>query len=148
MAHPRLSRGLSPSYPGAGFLQALGQENVECVWNGIASISETGIVTTDGRELDVDAIFCATGFDYSYQPYFQLIGRNDVSLAQRWQDGDPEGYFGTTVSGFPNYFMFIGPNPPVSNVGLPQGIQAQAIYIYKCMEKMQTQGIRSMDVRL
>jgi hypothetical protein len=132
--------------PGPGFLEALGQDNVECVWDGIASISETGILTSDGRHLDIDAIICATGFDCSYQPRFQLIGRNDVSLAQRWQDGDPECYFGTMVSGFPNYFMFIGPNSPISNGGLVQGIQAQAIYIYKCIDKMQTQTIRSMDV--
>ena len=143
---PSYSVGCRRLAPSPEFLETLLQNDVTSVWNGIASISEKGILTLDDRHLDFDVIVCATGFDCTYQPSFTLIGRDGASLAQKWKDEDPECYFGTTVSGFPNYFMFIGPNSPVSNGGLTQAIQAQGVYIYKCIEKMQTQWIRSMEV--
>jgi len=132
--------------PGLGFLDALMSEDVESVWGEIGMVTAKGIRTSDGRDLDFDVIICATGFDGSYRPGFTLTGRGGVSLAQKWLDEDPECYFGTAVSGFPNYFMFLGPNSPVSNGGLVQGIQAQGVYIYKLIEKLQTQGIKSMEV--
>lgn len=41
---------------------------------------------------------------------------------------------------------FIGPNSPISNGSLVQAIQATGVYIYKCIEKMQTEGIKSIEV--
>jgi len=42
---------------------------------------------------------------------------------------------------------FIGPNFPVSNGSLVLAIQAEALYIYHCITKLQTECIRSMDVK-
>lgn len=41
---------------------------------------------------------------------------------------------------------FIGPNSPISNGSLILGIQITSIYIYKCLTKLQTESIRSMEV--
>lgn len=41
---------------------------------------------------------------------------------------------------------FIGPNSPVSNGSLVQAIQMTGVYIYNCITKLQTQGIKSMTV--
>ncbi|KAK8096159.1 hypothetical protein PG999_014181 [Apiospora kogelbergensis] len=144
--------------PDPGFLQALLRDDVDCVWEPIQHITKTGIQTAAGiaddsnsLQRDFDTIICATGFDYSYVQRFQLVGRDGVDLAHRWSDAaatanPPEAYFGTAVAGFPNYFTFVGPNSPVANGGLVQAIQAQGVYIYKCLTKMQSQGIRSMEV--
>lgn len=40
----------------------------------------------------------------------------------------------------------MGPNSPLANGSLILGIQATAAYIYKWMEKMQTEGVRSFEV--
>lgn len=133
--------------PGPGFLEALVRDNVDSHWDNIARIDTTGIVGKDGKTRPVDAIFCATGFDTSFKPRISIIGRNGVNLADKWTKEDPEAYFGTLVSEMPNYFSFIGPNSPVSNGSLVQAIQMTGVYIYNCINKIQTQGIKSMEVR-
>lgn len=47
----------------------------------------------------------------------------------------------------PNYFCFIGPNSPISNGSLVLGIQATSICVYKWMDKLQTEMIKSFEVR-
>lgn len=43
---------------------------------------------------------------------------------------------------------FIGPGSPISNGSLVVGIQAMGVYIYKCIDKIQTECIRSLTVTL
>ncbi|KAJ5560611.1 hypothetical protein N7513_003010 [Penicillium frequentans] len=132
--------------PGLGFLEAFTKDNTHLEWKNIREITKTGILTNDGRHLDFDAICCATGFDNSFRPRFPVTGRNGFDLAKKWKEEGPEGYFGVTVAGMPNYFTFVGPNSPVSNGSLVQAIQGTAIYIAKCLKKMQKQSIHSMEI--
>ncbi|KAF7553871.1 hypothetical protein G7046_g6971 [Stylonectria norvegica] len=147
MLIPKFPVGCRRLTPGPGFLEALMRDNVTTVWDNISSVDETGIVTKDGQHIDLDVICCATGFDTTFRPRIPLKGRQGLDLAEKWTDGEPEAYFGTTVPGFPNYFCFIGPNSPISNGSLVQAIQATGIYIYSCIDKIQTEGIASMEVK-
>ncbi|KAL4806510.1 hypothetical protein BDV18DRAFT_159682 [Aspergillus unguis] len=134
--------------PGPGFLEALTADNVEMRWDDIARISTNGIISkSTGEEIQYDAIVCATGFDTSFRPSFPLIGRNGVNLAEKWSTSDPAAYFSCMVPDMPNYFCFIGPNATISNGSLVLGIQATAVYIYKWLDKMQTEMLRSFEVR-
>jgi cation diffusion facilitator CzcD-associated flavoprotein CzcO len=90
--------------PGPGFLESLVRDNVDTWWNDIACITEKGIQRKDGTEIELDAIFCATGFNTTFKPGFRLIGRNGVDLAKKWTLEEPKAYFSTTVPDFPNYF--------------------------------------------
>jgi len=94
--------------PGPGFLEALVRDNVEVVSSGIEKIVPGGVQTTDGREIEVDVLVCATGFDTSYRPKLPLIGTEGRSLAQEWTANIPEAYFGIAVPGYPNYFSTTG----------------------------------------
>ncbi|KAF8902331.1 hypothetical protein CPB84DRAFT_1775851 [Gymnopilus junonius] len=47
--------------------------------------------------------------------------------------------------GFPNYFMFIGPNSPIGNGPVLISIEAQADYILKMMDRWQTENIHSFS---
>jgi hypothetical protein len=139
--------GIRAPEPAPGFLEALVQDNVEMRWDDIKRISEKGIVLKSGEEKEYDAIVCATGFDTTFKPAFPLIGRNGVNLAEKWTEEQPKAYFGFLVPDMPNYFCFIGPNSPISNGSLVLGIQATAIYVYKWLEKLQTEMIKSFEVR-
>ncbi|OQU97611.1 hypothetical protein CLAIMM_03513 isoform 2 [Cladophialophora immunda] len=101
---PKFPVGCRRLTPGPGFLEALTQDNVDSWWDFIDEITETGIKLKDGTHRDLDAIFCATGFDTTFQPRFPLIGRNAVNLADRWASEEPEAYFSITVPDMPNYF--------------------------------------------
>ncbi|CZR57488.1 related to monooxigenase [Phialocephala subalpina] len=143
---PSFPVGCRRQTPGPGFLETLMRDNVDLRWDDISKITEKGILTKSGEELEFDAIVCATGFDTSFRPSFPVVGRNDVDLTKKWDDGAPEAYFGIAIPDFPNYFTFIGPNSPISNGSLVQGIQITGIYIYNCIDKLQTEGIKSMEI--
>jgi cation diffusion facilitator CzcD-associated flavoprotein CzcO len=93
--------------PGPGFLEALLRDNVDSHWNDIECITEKGIQKKDGTILELDAIFCATGFNTTFKPQFQLVGRNGVNLAEKWEREEPKAYFSVAVPDFPNYFCKI-----------------------------------------
>lgn len=163
---PSFPVGCRRQTPGPGFLEAIIQDNVEMRWDDIGKMTEKGILTKSGVEIEYDVIVCATGFDTSFKPAFPLIGRNGVSMAEKWEKDRPKAYLGMCVPDFPNYFgklfsrmivfdqnqllmlypAFVGPNSPLANGSLILGIQAEAAYIYKWVEKMQTEYIRSFEV--
>lgn len=71
---PTWSPGCRRLTPGEGYLEALTQENVETIWGEIAEVNETGLLTQAGRQVDVDILICATGFNVQYLPHFQVKG--------------------------------------------------------------------------
>jgi cation diffusion facilitator CzcD-associated flavoprotein CzcO len=144
---PDFPVGCRRQTPGPGFLEALTQDNVDLLWDEVSCITEKGIMTRSGEEKEYDVIVCATGFDTTFRPAFPLIGRNGVNLAHKWENEIPQAYFSLMVPDMPNYFCFIGPNAVISNGSLVLGIQATAIYIYKWLDKLQTEMIRSFEVR-
>ena len=81
---PVLREKLTPPYPlgckrliySSDFYPAMSQANVELVTDGIARITEGGIVTADGQERAIDVLVCATGFDT-----VQLLGSVTVTGA-------------------------------------------------------------------
>ncbi len=80
------------------------QPNVEVVRSGITSITETGILTSDGVLHPADIIICATGFNTSFSSRYDIIGRDGITLKEQWKTKGPEAYLGMAISGLPNYF--------------------------------------------
>ncbi|OAL05033.1 FAD/NAD(P)-binding domain-containing protein [Phaeosphaeriaceae sp. SRC1lsM3a] len=144
---PSFPVGCRRQTPGPGFLEAITQENVEMRWDDVQKVTEKGIITRAGDLKEYDVIVCATGFDTSFKPSFPVVGRNGVNLAEKWTSDLPKAYFGFLVPDMPNYFTFIGPNSPISNGSLVLGVQATAMYVYKWLEKLQTESIKSFEVR-
>ncbi|KAI7779515.1 hypothetical protein LA080_000799 [Diaporthe eres] len=103
--------GCRRATPGPGYLEAFTRDNVSLVTDGIERVTASGIRTHGGEEFDLDAIVCATGFDVSHRPPWPLIGRTGVSLAEHWKE-EPYSYLSLMATGFPNFFMFGGPNSP------------------------------------
>ena len=112
---PHLEDRLTPR-PSPGYLEALGAANVEILFGGCESVTDTGIVA-DGRKVLVDVLICATGFDTSYRPRFPIIGLQGKNLQHEWAS-KAKAYLSIAVPGFPNYMMFTRPNSPISNGSL------------------------------
>lgn len=111
---PAWSVGCRRLTPGINYLETLGAENVEVVYGEIDRITEEGCVGEDGKLHAIDVLICATGFNTTYRPRFPLIGQHGKSLADEWAQ-EAKSYLGMSAAGFPNYFVFIGPNSPVGN---------------------------------
>ncbi len=100
--------------PGVGYLESLVDPKTEVVTSGVKGITAKGCISDDGKEYAADVIICATGFNTTYIPRFPIIGSNGQSIAEAWKE-EPQHYLGFAAAGFPNYFMFVGPNTPVGN---------------------------------
>ncbi|KAF9876803.1 hypothetical protein CkaCkLH20_05649 [Colletotrichum karsti] len=137
-------RRLTPSLP---YLKAIQQPNVNVIRTGIRRITETGVETEDGKTHNIDVLICATGFNTSFSSRFNIIGRRGISLRTMWKDRGPEAYLGMAIAGLPNYFTILGPNCPIANGSLIPCIEWSAKYIAKAITKMQTDQIRSIDVK-
>lgn len=121
--------------------------NVTPICREIAHVTPRGCVTEDGQEHVLDALICATGFDTSFKPRFPVIGRNGVSLTEFWKT-EPRSYLGLAVHGFPNYFVFLGPNCPIGNGPIVISIEAQGCYFAEFMNRWQKEDIRTFDPKL
>ncbi|KAK7902698.1 hypothetical protein LTR67_002344 [Exophiala xenobiotica] len=140
---PDFAVGCRRPTPGNGYLEALNAPNVRVVTDKIEKVVPEGIVLSTGEVLTVDAFICATGFDISFWPRFELIGQNDVSMKQKWEK-KPEAYLSLAVDKFPNYFMFLGPNAPIGHGSVLPILEHAAKYMINVMKKAQSQGIKSL----
>ena len=94
-----------------GFYDALNRDNVTLVTDKIDRATETGVRTTTGHEYHFDLIVLASGFSVGeYLWPVEYRGRDGATVAQLWKKDGPRAYFGTTMPGFPNFFMIYGPN--------------------------------------
>ncbi|MDJ1370923.1 flavin-containing monooxygenase [Gulosibacter molinativorax] len=116
---PELREKLTPTYEfgckrilrTSDYYPTFLRDNVSLVTEGIDRFTENGIVTADGVEHEADVIIYATGFySQSFQGDLEIVGRDGVTLAQRWGTEDAEAFVGTSVDGFPNMFLIYGPN--------------------------------------
>lgn len=129
------------------YYPAIQRSNVELVTEGIAEIREHGILTKDGKERPLDAIVLATGFQAAdaVAP-FVVRGRGGRELNDAWRDG-AEAYLGTTVSGFPNFFLIVGPNTGLGHSSMVYMIESQIAYIQGALRAMQQRRLQLVDVR-
>ncbi len=129
------------------YYPALTQPNVELVTEPISAVTERGIVTADGRERELDTIILSTGFHVTDLPIAERIhGADGRSLATVWQ-GSPQAYLGTTVAGFPNLFMLMGPNTGLGHNSIVFMIESQIAYVMDCLRHLRDARVGVVEVR-
>ncbi|KAJ5048596.1 hypothetical protein NUH16_007101 [Penicillium rubens] len=132
--------------PGDGYLEAFSNDNATLTFDPIERITELGIKTLTGDEQQFDVIVCATGFDTSFIPSWKMIGRHGATLEERWKV-NPEAFFAVQVDTMPNYFIFNGPNCPVSHGSLLTQVSWTCDYILRWAKKIAAEDIKSIDVK-
>jgi cation diffusion facilitator CzcD-associated flavoprotein CzcO len=144
---PRYTMGCKRILLSNDYYPALCRENVDLVTEGIRAITPKGVLTADGVEHELDALVFATGFQAAeaVAPY-AIRGRGGRDLNEAWRDG-AEAYLGTTVSGFPNFFMIVGPNTGLGHSSMVFMIESQVAYILSCLRTMAKDRLRLVDVR-
>lgn len=155
ITNPILRASLTPGYAlgckrvllSNDWYPALARDNVHLIQQPITAIHPNGLVTADGTVHPADVIILGTGL-LPFEPGAPLpiLGRQGLSLQQSWSEG-AQAYLGTTVSGFPNYFMLTGPNTGLGHSSMVFMIEAQVHYILQALQLLQ-QGIRSVEVKI
>jgi cation diffusion facilitator CzcD-associated flavoprotein CzcO len=159
ISNPELRAKLTPTYTmgckrvllSNDYYPALERQNVEVITDGIREITETGLLThgggRDGRAHEVDALLLCTGFQAAEQVApFDVKGRAGLDLAETWRDG-AEAYKGTTVAGFPNLFLVVGPNTGLGHTSMVFMIESQIAYILDAIKQMRRDRLASLEVK-
>lgn len=156
---PRKAESLKPWYNylckrplySDDFFEALNRDNVSLVdtqGRGVERITDTGIVA-NGEEYAVDCIIFATGFDVGAAAHtaggYEVVGRNGVTLAQKWSDG-VRSVHGTQVSGFPNFHIVGGVAQGTIAFNFTHTLSMQAKHATNLISRCLADGIATMEV--
>ena len=155
VADPALRARLTPNYQvgckriliSNEYYPALQQPNVDLVTAGVKEVREHSIVGTDGTEREVDTIIFGTGFHVTDSPFAERFkGRGGRLMAEVFQ-GSPQAHRGTTLAGFPNLFVLLGPNTGLGHTSVVVMVEAQIQYVLDTLKFMDRQGVTSVEVK-
>ncbi|WP_347060236.1 NAD(P)/FAD-dependent oxidoreductase [Blastococcus sp. HT6-30] len=150
---PRLRKALTPDYTigckriliSNDYFRAVAAPNAELVTAGIAEVRPRSIVTTDGIERPTDTIVLATGFAVTDLPIAgRIAGRDGRTLAEVWDEGMVSNR-STTVAGFPNLFLLVGPNVGVGHTSMVYMIESQVAYVDHALRTMDAEGLAVLE---
>lgn len=121
--------------------------NVTLETSGIERVEPDGVRLTDGRLVELDALVLATGFQAAeFRLPYPIVGRGGIDLNDAWADG-PEAYLGTTVAGFPNMFVLIGPNTGLGHNSMIYMMESQFEYVLDALNTLFGGRSRRLEVR-
>jgi cation diffusion facilitator CzcD-associated flavoprotein CzcO len=152
---PELRERLTPGYTlgckrtlvSSDYYPTFNRPNVDLETSGIAEIREHSVVTSGGREIEVDAIIFGTGFHVTdAMAKAHLVGRDRLKITDAWRDG-VEAHLGTTVAGFPNLFFLVGPNTGLGHNSIIFMIESQVRYIMSCLRLVAGENADSIEVK-
>ncbi|RLV04424.1 cyclohexanone monooxygenase [Streptomyces griseocarneus] len=150
-----LRQALTPAYRLGGrrliasdtYYPALLQPNVRLRPTRVAAVDGEEVIGADGTRSRADVIVLATGFHVGDLPLAdRLHGVHGVTLSRTWAH-DRRAYLGTSVSGYPNLFLMLGPNLLTGTTAVPTAMEAQLRYITSALTHLRTSGHTAMDVR-
>lgn len=129
------------------YLPALVQPNVSVVTDSIREVRPHSIVTADGVEHHVDAIIFGTGFQVTDQPIAHRVrGRDGRTLSETW-NGSPRAHHGTTIAGFPNFFIMQGPNTGLGHTSVVIMIEAQIEHMLAALRELSRRSAKTVEPR-
>lgn len=129
------------------YYPAVAGDNVELVTDPIRRVNAHSIETADGTERPIDVLIVCTGFHVTDSPTFELVsGRSGESLAELWGREGMAAYKGTTVHGFPNLSILMGPATGLGHSSMIYIIESQVNYLMSMLEKKRELGAAVAEV--
>ena len=134
------------------YLPTFNRSNVTLVntdGRGVERITERGIVA-NGTEYPVDCIVFATGFEvgtsYTRRAGYDIIGRDGLSLSDKWANGWRTLY-GLQANSFPNCF-FLGFTQTALSVNVPHALNEQAKHVTYILNQARQRGATRIEATL
>lgn len=105
--------------------------------NPIAEMTETGVIMTNGEEIELDVLVLATGFDAvtGSLNQIEIVGIDGARLSEKWAKGVYTN-LGIAAAGFPNMFFMYGPQGPTAFAIGPRISEIQGDWIIGLLEEM------------
>lgn len=131
-----------------GFYDTIMRDNVDFVSGSIDRVTPTGIISSDGCERHFDAIVLGTGFETArYLWPVNYRGCQGATIEGLWQKDGARSYLGITMPGFPNLFMFYGPNGSPRSGGFYSWAEIWARYVAGGIVQLIEGGHRTVEVK-
>ena len=152
---PELRKKLTPDFQfgckrvlvSDDFWASFERDNVELITESIEGIESSGVRTKDGSLHEADVLVLATGFKLGLATApFPIIGREGRTLDEAWSGG-AVAYKGMTVSGFPNWFIMMGPNTGPGHTSVLVYTEAQISHALQAIKKLIAEDLKYIDVR-
>jgi len=155
ISDPALRAKVTPDYTigckrillSSDYYPALTRPNVSVVTEPIDRITPAGVTCSGGGSYDADVIIYGTGFrTVEVLTELDVAGRDGVKLQDAWRDG-VEAYQGTTVPGFPNFFLLLGPNTGLGHNSVIFMIESQVQHVLSCLRRLAREHAEVIEVR-
>lgn len=116
------------------FYPAMQKDNAHLVTDGIECIEKSGIRSQKGELHELDIIILATGYKmHDYMRPMKIRGEHGVLLDDVWANGE-FAHRGVMIPGYPNLFMIMGPNSPLTNFSVIEVAEWQIGYFMQLAE--------------
>jgi cation diffusion facilitator CzcD-associated flavoprotein CzcO len=116
------------------YYPSFNRSNVRLVTQPVSRVLPNGLITADGQFVSADHIVFATGYTVADPDgLLRLTGLDGRTLTEEWTSKGAEAYLGTTVSGYPNLAMLLGPNSGLSHSSAIHVIESQMKYVMQYM---------------
>jgi len=132
------------------YLQTFNRPSVTLVdtqGRGVDRITEKGVVA-NGVEYELDCLIFATGFEvgteFARRAGYQVYGRGDLALSDKWQDG-VSTLFGMQSRGFPNLFI-IGLSQVGTSANIPHVLDVQSRHVSYIIAHARQHEVQTLDV--
>ncbi len=155
VADPVLRAKLTPDYTlgckrillSNSYYRSLTRPNVDVLATEVTKIDGHRVTGADGSTVEVDTLIFGTGFHILDMPVAnRIVDAEGKSLSDHWQ-GSPRAYLGTTVPGFPNFFLLLGPSLGTGHSSAFSILEAQLAYVLDGLRKMRAERLATVDVR-
>lgn len=142
-----LRKTLTPDWPvgckrvlvGNTYYPALARPNVTVHATALGEINGRVLTGADGSQAEIDVLILGTGFKILDMPVAdRVLDAHGRSLADHWQ-GSPQAYLGTSVAGFPNLYLLLGPNLG-SSMSAFSIIELQLGYVMQALRHVAASG--------
>ncbi|MFF4738450.1 flavin-containing monooxygenase [Streptomyces sp. NPDC001262] len=150
-----LRRALTPRYRLGGrrliasdaYYPALTRPNVRLHPTRVTAVEGSHVIGADASRTPADVIVLATGYHIGELALAHgLYGTHGTPLADAWA-GSRRAYLGTSVSGYPNLFLLVGPNLLTGTTAVPTVLEAQLRYVTAALTHLRASGYTALDVK-
>jgi cyclohexanone monooxygenase len=131
------------------YLQTFNRPNVTLVdtdGKGVDAITPRGVVA-GGVEYELDCLIFATGFevgtDYSRRAGCTIVGRDGVTLSEKWADG-VRTLHGMHTRGFPNLF-FLNTAQAGFTANFPHALDEMSVHLAYILDRARRDGVTVVE---
>ena len=118
---------------------------VDLLASPMERVTPRGVKTND-REVDVDILVVATGFDCltGGLTSIDIRGTNGETLREKWSSG-ARAHLGMASAHFPNLLYIYGPQSPSAFCNGPTCAELQGDFVVACIEHMRRNNLRRIE---